>query len=157
MKKLLLTSSILAIITGIVMVAGGVWGVAFTHSNVIQEQITTPDDASIPNTLVRGPFTLKSQADVIRKHALRITGGQTYAQMPRQVPTWDTEGNLVVDENGETIMVANSARNTWITATTFTTALNLGIITYAFSALILFFGFVSFWTGVTFYVLSRKE
>ena len=39
----------------------------------------------------------------------------------------------------------------------YATALNLGIITYAFSGFILLFGLISIWTGITFYALSRKQ
>lgn len=106
----------------------------FTYTNVSQEQIMTPSDAAIPNTLVRGPLTLKAQADIIREHVLKTTKGKTYAQMARD------------DEN----------RNLWITATTLTTALHLAIITYLFSSLIILFGFISLWTGFVFGTLSKR-
>lgn len=133
MKKLLKASSWLAIIAGVLMIIGGIWAICFTYKNVTQEKITTPADASIPSTSVRGPFTLKSQAEVIRKHTLETTEGRTYAEMPRD------------DKN----------RPLWITATTLTTALNLAIITYVFSAFILLFGIISVWTGIVFGFLSR--
>jgi hypothetical protein len=134
MKKLLKVSAGLAIVAGLVLVAGGVWGICFTYQNIVQENITTPADASIPSTPVRGPFTLKAQADIIREHTLKSTGGQTFAEMPRE----------------------DSARDIWITATTLITALNLGILTYVFSGLILLFGLISIWTGIVFYVLSKR-
>ena len=62
MKKLLYISSLLAISIGVVLVFGGLWAVVFTYQNVSQENIITPEDASIPNAPVRGPFTLHSQA-----------------------------------------------------------------------------------------------
>lgn len=134
MKKLLIISSSLAIIVGMILVLGGLWAVMFTYQNISQEKIVTPEDASISNTPVRGPLTLKSQADIIREHTLKTTGGKTYAEMSRQ------------DEN----------RNLWVTATTLTTALNLGIITYLFSGLIILFGAISIWTGMVFAALSKK-
>lgn len=134
MKKLLRLSSFLAILVGIIMIVGGIWAICFTYQNITQEKITTPSDASIPGTLVRGPFTLKSQADIIRDHTLETTNGLTYAQMSR------------TDEN----------RPLWITATTLTTALNLGIITYVFSGLILLFGIISVWTGIIFFYLQKR-
>ncbi len=134
MRKLLKISSALAIIAGIFLVIGGIWGMAFTYKNIAQEKIVTPADASIPEKSVRGPFTLKAQADIIREHVLKTTGGKTYAEMPRE----DTNRNL------------------WITATTLTTALNLGIITYVFSGLILLLGCISIWTGIIFRALSRR-
>lgn len=150
-------SSTLAIVAGVVMIVGGVWGIFFTYSNVARENITTPDDASIPGAPVRGPFTLKSQADIIRTHQLKTTGGKTFSEMPRQIPKLDASGNPVLDENGVAVMVPNDARNTWITVTALTTALNLGIITYAFSGLILFLGLISIWTGMTFRALAKRR
>lgn len=156
MKKLLKVSSCLAIIAGIVLVAGGVWGIYFTCQNIEREKIVTPKDASISEKPVKGPFTLKAQADVIRKHTLNITGGKTYAEMPRQVQKLDANNQPVFDQEGKPVMVENTARNIWITATTLTTALNLGILTYVFSGLILLFGLISIWTGIVFYKLGKK-
>jgi len=156
MKKILMFSSVLAIIVGILMVVGGVWGIVFTHDNIARENITTPADASIPNAPVRGPLTLKSQADIIRFHTLGITKGETYSQMPQKVSKLDSNGNPVLDAKGGAVMVPNDARNIWVTATTLTTALNLGIITYLFSSLIICFGLVSIWTGLIFFALKRK-
>src|SRR3989344_1848372 len=152
MKKLIIVSSVLAIVAGIVMVSGGAWGIVFTYKNVAREQITTPDDASIPNVPVRGPLTLKSQADIIREHTLSSTEGKTFSQMPRQIQKTDELGNLVVDANGQPVMVPNEARDIWVTATALNTALNLGIVTYAFSALVMLIGLVSIWTGIVFCV-----
>lgn len=134
MKNLLKISSVLAIIVGVVMLGGGLWGIVFTYKNIEREKIVTPADARISEKPVLGPFTLKAQADIIREHALKITGGKTYAEMPRD------------DIN----------RPLWITATTLTTALHLGILTYVFSGLILLFGCVSIWTGIIFKILSRR-
>ena len=155
MKKLLTISSMLAIIVGAAMVVGGLWALTFTYQNVAQENITTPDDAGIPSTLVRGPFTLKAQADIIREHTLKRTDGKTYAEMPRQIPQVDEAGEPVLDADGEPVMVPNEARTIWITATTLITALHLGIITYLFSALIILFGLVSIWTGLVFRQLAK--
>ena len=154
---MLKVTATLAIVAGILMVGASSFGVIFTYKNVAQENIVTPEDASIPKAPVRGPFTLKAQADIIRTHALKASDGKTYAEMPGKIPQLDKDGNTVLNEQGEAIMVSNAARTTWITATTLTTALNLGIITYAFSALVFFMGLVSIWTGITFYLLSRQR
>ncbi len=156
MKKLLTLSSVLAILVGIIMVIGGVWAIMFTYQNVEREKIVTPEDASIPNTPVRDPLTLKAQADVIRKHTLKVTNDKVYAEMPQQVAKPDASGSAVLGTDGKPVMVPNAARNIWVTATTLTTALNLGIITYLFSGLIILFGLVSIWTGIVFGALSKK-
>lgn len=156
MKKILTVSSVLAIAAGIIMVAGGIGGIAFTYTSIVQEKITTPADASIAEKPVRGPFTLKAQADIIRTHTLKTTGGKVYAEMPRQIPKLDANGQPVLDTDNKPMMTANTARDMWVTATTLTTALNLGIISYAFSSLILLFGCISIWTGIIFCILSRR-
>lgn len=134
MKKLLIISSLLAIIVGFTLVLGGSWAAIFTYQNVSQEKIVTPKDAPIPNVPVRGPLTLKSQADIIREHTLKATGGKVYAEMSRD------------DEQ----------RSMWVTATTLTTALHLGIITYLFSGVIILLGLISIWTGILFSSLSKN-
>jgi hypothetical protein len=156
MKKTLLVSSFLAIIAGLVLVGSGIWGIAFTYTNVARENITTPDDASIPSVPVRGPFTLKAQADIIRVHTLRMTEGKTFAEMPRQLPKLDAEGKPILGEDGKPAMTVNVARDIWITATTLITALNLGVFAYAFSAVLLVFGLFFILIGIIFYVLGRK-
>lgn len=134
MKKLLRISSIVGIIFGIIFVIGGSWGIYFTYQSVAKENIVTPEDAVLPNKPVRGPFTLKTQADTIRKHVLVLTDGKTYAEMSREDP----------------------ARATWVTATTLTTALNLAILTYAFSGVVLFLGFILIWISIVVYILNRE-
>ncbi len=156
MKKLLKFSSGLAIVAGIAMVVAGIWGICFTYKNISAENIITPSDARIPEVVVRGPLTLKAQADIIREHTLRMTDGKTYAEMPRLVPRLDNEGRPVLNEEGEPVMVPNEARNIWITATALITALHLGILTYVFSGLILLLGLISIWTGIIFCLLSRR-
>jgi hypothetical protein len=119
MKKLLNISSVLALVVGVGLIVGSIWGMCFTYRSIARENIVTPADASIASTPVRGPFTLKAQADIIREHMLTMAGGKTYAEMSRE------------DTN----------RATWITATSLTTALNLGILAYALCGLTLLFGF----------------
>ena len=128
----------------------------FTYKNITAEKITTSADASIPNKPVAGPLTLRAQADVIRMHTLESTGGKTFAEMPRQIAKLDAGGRAVLDANGKPVMVANTARDIWITATTLTTALNLGVLTYVFSGLVILFGLISIWTGGVFFVMSRR-
>lgn len=152
-----MVSSVLAIVVGIVLISGGIWGIAFTYQNVARENITTPKDSSIPEVPVRGPLTLKAQADIIRFHTLKTTGNKTYAEMPGKIAKLDQSGQPVLDEKGAPVMVSNDARNIWITATTLITALNLGIITYVLFSLMSLAGLISIWTGIIFCFLSKRN
>jgi hypothetical protein len=157
MKQLLRVTAIAAIAIGILLMVGGMWGMVFTYHNVARENITTPQDASIPNAPVRGPLTLKAQADIIRRHTLTLTGNKTFAEMPRQVPQFDEHGNPVLDTAGKQVMIANTTRDIWITATTLRTALHLAIVTYVFSGLIILLGCISIWTGVVFHLMGKTR
>lgn len=156
MKRLLKISSVLAILVGIVVVVAGIWAAVFTYQNVAREKIVTPSDASIPNAAVGDPLTLMSQAEIIRHHTLKTTNDQTYAEMPQQVAKVDASGSAVLDKDGKPVMIANATRNIWVTATTLTTALNLGIIAYALSAFAVLFGLVLIWAGLVASALSRR-
>jgi len=94
MKKLLVTSSVLAILAGIVLVAGGIWGIYFTYKNVANEKIVTPKDSAIPEKPVRGVLTLKAQADIIREH--------TFANDRRQNIFRNASSNTEVRRQRET-------------------------------------------------------
>ncbi len=157
MKKLLKVSAVLAMVAGVVMIVGGLWGISFTYKNIAQEKIVTPEDAKIPNAQVRGPFTLMAQSDIIREHTLHTTGGKTFAEMPRQIAKVDAKGAPVLDEKGEPVMAPNTVRDMWVTATSLTTALHLAVFSYVFSSLIILFGLISLWTGVVFNMLGKKS
>jgi len=134
MKKIFHISAILAGIIGIALIAVSIGAISFTYTSIARENIITPADARIPEKQVRGPLTLKAQADIIRVHVLKMTEGKTYAEMSRE----------------------DSKRDIWITATTLITALNLGIITYGLAALVLLLGCMSVWMAFVFYTLSKK-
>lgn len=151
-----MVSSMFAVIAGLIMVIGGIWGMSFTHKNIAQEKITTPEDSEIPGVAVSGPMTLKAQADIIREHTLKSTGGKTFAEMPRTIDKVDADGKVVLGADGKAVQMPNTARDLWVTATTLTTALNLGILTYVFSGLFVLLGLISLWTGVVLNALSKK-
>lgn len=134
MEKMLRTSAILSGIIGIILIVTSLGAISFTYTSIARENIVTPADARMPGKHVRGPITLKAQADIIRVHVLKMTDGKTYAEMPRE----------------------DKQRDLWITATTLTTALNLGILTYGLSALTLLLGCMCVWMAFVFYALSKK-
>jgi len=79
---------ILGIITmvagAIFVVAGGItWGAV--SSNLKAEKITvSPDAAHFGGALVDTPWEAFAQADIIKHHTLKATGGQTYAEVSTQ-------------------------------------------------------------------------
>lgn len=137
------------------MMIGGITGICYTYTSISRENIVTPNDASIPGTPVGGPLTAKSQADIIRTHTLTRTGGLTFAKMPRTIPKLDEAGAPVLDEKGEVVMVPNTPRETWFQALTLITALNLGILTYAFSLLSIVLGSLFVLIGYVFLSLRK--
>lgn len=154
-RRLLAVVGILTLVVGVGSFAGGVFGAVYTWGQAAEENITTPDDAIFPEVPVRGPMSLYAQSAIIEHHQLDSTEGLRYAEMPRQIPQVDEAGNQVVGEDGQPVMVPNTARTSWITATTLTTALNLGLLAYALSAFALVVGIALIASGVTFLSLRK--
>lgn len=125
--------AILAIVVGLGSVLGGLGGMVYTWQNAAVENITTPSDAVIAEAPVRGPLTMWAQADIITKHQLNRTDGLRYAEMPRQIPQLDEAGNPVIGEDGNPVLVNNTARLSWLDATALTTVLNMGLMAYMLS------------------------
>ncbi len=155
-SPLLLIAAIVALAVGFCALAGGVFGAWYTWDQAVAQDVTTPDDAAIPETAVRGPFTMWAQSDIITHHQLESTEGLYYAQMPRTVPQVDENGAAVLDENGEQVMVPNEARASWMSATTLTTALGLGIVAYALSAFAMVVGLTPMVVGYVFLQIRKK-
>lgn len=125
--------ALVAIVVGLGSVLGGLGGMVYTWQNAAVENITTPGDAAIAETPVRGPFTMWAQADIITTHQLNRTDGLRYAEMPRQIPQLDDAGQPVIGEDGEPVLVNNTVRLSWLDATALTTVLNMGIMAYMLS------------------------
>jgi hypothetical protein len=152
----LLTAGILALAVGFGSMAGGIFGAWYTWDQAVAQDVVTPDDAAIAETPVRGPFTMWAQADIITHHQLESTDGLYYAQMDRTVPQLDENGEAVLDENAEPVMVPNEARASWLNATTLTTTLGLGIVSYALSAFAIVTGLTLMLTGFVFLHIRKR-
>jgi hypothetical protein len=147
--------AIAAIIVGSFAALGGIAGAIYTYQTAAVENITTPDDARIPGTDVRGPISMWVQSDIITEHQLARTEGLRFAEMDRLIPQLDENGQVVLDEAGDPVMVDNAARASWINATALTTVLALGIISYAFSAFALVVGLMLIGLGLVVYKLRN--
>lgn len=152
----LLIAGILAMTVGFGAMAGGVFGAWYTWDQAVAQDVVTPDDAAIPETPVRGPFTMWAQADIITHHQLDGTDGLYYSQMDRMVPAIDENGEGILDETGEAVMVPNEARASWLNATTLTTALSVGIISYALATFAFATGLTLVAVGFVFLYIRRK-
>lgn len=155
-SRVLFIAGIMALVVGIGSVAGGLFGVWYTYDQAVAQSVVTPDDAVIPETPVRGPFTMWAQSDIITHHQLESTEGLYYAEMERTVPQLDEAGQPVFDENGEPVLVPNEARASWINATALTTALGLGIVSYALSAFAIVTGLTLIIAGFAFFHLRKR-
>jgi hypothetical protein len=152
----LLIVGILALTVGFGSVIGGIAGIVYTWGQAVDQNVVTPSDARIPDTPVRGPLTMKAQIDIINQHQLDRTGGLYFAEMPRQIQATDDAGNPMFDEAGDPVMVPNTLRDTWTTATTLTTALSLGIIAYALGAFAVVTGLTLAACGFVFLYLRKN-
>jgi hypothetical protein len=125
------------LVLGVVFVTGGVYMISEGQSAknevrdaIVAENIITPEDASIPNVQVNSSATAKAQADVIEKHYLESTGGKTYAELDRDDP----------------------ARETAFTAANLRTSLNLAVMGFEISDLVIGMGVFMVVIGASFVV-----
>src|SRR3712207_9534468 len=70
-------------LAGLVTAGAGLYIRLFVGQELAAQQITTPEDASIPNVPVDGIATALSMADIIQHHAADSSTGLTYAQIGR--------------------------------------------------------------------------
>lgn len=71
---------------GIFMVAGAATWVE-VRTQLKAENIVVADDAAhFAGQRVDDPLTAMAQANIINKHALEMSGGKTYAELPRDDP-----------------------------------------------------------------------
>ena len=164
------------VIAGVVLIAFGVAAIymgidgrATVRDSLKQEQITigSVDDPVVAryasqyaDQQVTSGDQARAFAQVIRGHTLKITGGLTYAQMGRFVSADDPKGMAgtsdeaaaLKDEQGSP--VPNTARNTWVTATALSTALNTSYMAEQMALFGIVVGIALLLSGVGFMVLA---
>src|SRR4249920_1735099 len=103
-------------VIGILILLGAGVATWFTvRDQLADEKITvSPDADHFAGDKVDGPFTAYSEASTIEKHALEASGGQTYAELPRD------------DQRRQTVMTASFLR-----ASLFTSVVAFGIAALA--------------------------
>jgi hypothetical protein len=127
--KLVIVIGIIFVIAGVAAAVAGVYVQSFVVQQLSAQNITTPDDATIPNAPVNDIATALSMANIIQHHAADSSGGLTYAQKGRfAVESGDPAGTSNADEallDASGKPVANQARNTQLTAAGLVTSLSL--------------------------------
>jgi hypothetical protein len=127
--KMVIVLGIAFALAGLVVAGAGIYINGFVTQQLAAQNITTPEDATIPNAPVTDIATALSMANIIQHHAADSSKGLTYAQMGRfAVESGDPAGTndakaALTDANGKP--VANQARNTQLTAASLVTALSL--------------------------------
>lgn len=85
---------IIVAVLGVIFLVAGVVTYTIVSQTLADQQITVSDDARwFAGEDVTGPFTAYSQADIIDQHAMDITGGKTYAELPQDDPNRATVMN----------------------------------------------------------------
>jgi hypothetical protein len=153
------------IVFGIVAIFMGVNGLSTVRDSIKDENIffSTQEDQDAATDQYASQWygeqvtngeQARAFAKIMRSHQLERTGDLTYAEMGRYTSaanpddpagTSDEEAALK-DESGEP--VANSARNSWVTAVAITTALNMSYMAEQLSIFGLVVGVALLLTGV---------
>jgi ABC-type sugar transport system permease subunit len=80
-------AAVTAIVVGALMAIAGLATWVVVSTTLDDQRITVSDDASCAaGDDVNGPISAFCQADIIDQHTLEITGGKTYAELPRDDP-----------------------------------------------------------------------
>jgi hypothetical protein len=113
-------------------------------SELLAQNITTPEDARVPNIPVNSASSAKVMADIINHHALDATGGLTYSEMGRFANKEGTPKGTddakaaALDATGKP--VANNLRNTALTAANLRTSLYSSIMAFNVADLVMGLG-----------------
>jgi hypothetical protein len=154
-----IAASIVLIAFGIGAIYMGIDGRSTVRSDLAREQIVGTPDSTIPGQKVDTGSEAKAFADVMRKHTLEATGGQTYAQMGRYL---DANGKPTDDEKAAAINpqtkkpVENGLRNMWVNETALTTALNTAYFAESVATFAIVMGVALLLAGLGFGVLTFR-
>jgi hypothetical protein len=105
---------------------------------LMAQNITTPVDASIPNTRVTDARTAQSMADIIDHHARETTKGKTYAELGRFLARdgSDTNDEAAALTGADGKPVANPVRNVAFQASSLRTSLLTSVMAFNVATLV---------------------
>lgn len=173
MKKFFELGGIIAglvlVIFGAAAIYMGVDGRSTVRDSLKVEQITfgAADDPAVAkyasqwaDEQVKTGDQARAFAQIMHEHALEGSAGLTYSQMGRFVSAADPENPAgtsdvaaaLKDEEGNP--VSNSARNTWVTATALSTALNMSFMAEQISVFGIVVGIALLLSGIGFIILA---
>ena len=174
-------AGVVLMVFGVGTIAIGIAGKSTVEDELSQEKIVGSPDMS-PEGIAPGieeakltvdapdcdvaeePITTGSEARCFAKymriHALESSGGLTYAEMGRYVSEADPsnpagtndEAAALKDESGKP--VSNAARNTWVTETALSTALNVSYMATGVAVFSIVVGVALILAGVGFLLLA---
>ncbi len=164
------------VIAGVVLVAFGVAAIymgvdgrATVRDSIKQEQIVfgaadDPAVAKYASQWAEAPLQTGSQArafaQIMHEHALESSGGLPYAQMGRFVSADDPENPAGTSDEAAALKddegnpVSNGARNTWVTATALSTALNMSFMAEQMALFGIVVGIALLLSGIGFIILA---
>ena len=147
----------------------GIDGRSTVRDSLKAEQITfgaadDPAVAEFASQWAEKPLRTGAQArafaQIMHEHALESSDGRTYSQMGRFVSAKDPESPAgtsdeaaaLKDEKGNP--VSNEARNTWVTETALSTALNVSYMAEQVALFGIVVGFALLLSGIGFLILT---
>lgn len=128
------------------------------RDTLAQENIVGPEDSTIAGQKVDTGARARAQADIMREHTLKSTGGLTYAEMGKYKtadgsPKGTNDANLAVKDAGGK-PVDNPLRQLWVTETALSTALNTSYFAEQVGLFAIVMGAGLFLTGIGFSILT---
>ncbi len=121
------------VIVGLVFLGAGIYTMVRgfdakdqVRAELVAQNITTTEDAAIPNARVDDAATSDAMADIIGVHALEATGGRTYAELGRfhAAEGGDTNDETAAHKDSEGNPVPNPLRNVAFQASALQTSLH---------------------------------
>jgi hypothetical protein len=119
-------------------------------AELLAQNITTPEDASIPNARVKDAATAESMADIIDVHARESTGGRTYAEMGRFLAPGggDTNDEKAAVKGADGKPIANPLRNVAFQASALRTSLYTSVMAFNVANLVVGLGLMMAALGI---------
>jgi len=155
------------IVFGVISIGMGINGRNEVRDAITEQKIVATDDAAEitngklqPGEEITTGAEAKQFANIMEYHALESSGGIRYAEMGRFVSAADPESTAgtsdeaaaLKDEGGNP--VPNRARDTWVTQTALSTALNVSYMAEQLALFGIVVGVALLLTGIGFLVLA---